>query len=259
MSRTSLDLNVGEPCCLPWPVATPQSQLPSPRLSVSALDQGSGTTSWPAPPAPIPICPCPLPMDIHDWLQTTADRQPPPDEDDHPGFPDFLKPQRPPKPAQREQHRKRKRASSEPPSSERHHHRRKYPPTATSSSSSSDHSRQLHPAAASSRSSSSNGSAGWQARDTVRYVAQGKSFERRARHKTRPDRYEAKPKTHGKGRETNEKRKSKSTRRKSHRSTDVARATGMIQSFQLKNGRKDKRLTVRWLTLITPMPIVDTS
>ncbi|KAK4498705.1 hypothetical protein PRZ48_009215 [Zasmidium cellare] len=185
-------------------------------------------------------------MDIHNWLQTTADRQPPDDEDDHQGFPAFLKPPRQPEPKQREYHRTRKRTSSEPPPSEHHHHRRRkrHKAATRSSSSSPDHARQLQPAEARSRSSS-HASHDRHVRESARKEVPRQSFERRARHKTRPDRYDAKPKQRNEGRKTHKERKSKTKDRKSHQSADVAKATGLIQSFQLKNGRKDKRLTLR--------------
>ncbi|KAF2164212.1 hypothetical protein M409DRAFT_25554 [Zasmidium cellare ATCC 36951] len=182
-------------------------------------------------------------MDIHDWLQTTADRQPP-DDDQHPGFPAFLKPTRPPGPKQREHSHARKRTSSEPPPSEQHHRRRKRHKAATWSSSSPDHARHLQPAAASSRSSS-HASQDRHVRESSGKEIPSKSFERRARHKTKPDRYETKPKQRDHGRKARDDRKSKSKHRRSHQSADVAKATGLIQSFQLKNGRKDKRLTLR--------------
>jgi len=72
-----------------------------------------------------------------------------------------------------------------------------------------------------------------------------KVYEKRARHKTKPDRYEYKPK---KGKEEHEPKKSKSKRQKRDRTADGARTTGIVQSFQLKNGPKSNRLTVRLLT-----------
>lgn len=235
MRRPSLALNVGEPC-----LHTAATPLPPWLVLGADLRSVTACASWPAPPATI----CPSPMDIHSWLQTTADRQPP-DEEEHPGIPDFLKPQGPPEAKRRERHRTRKRPSSEPPSSERHHHHRKRHRAATWSSSRPDHARKLQPSATGSHSSSHASHRRHVRSATDQKAVPDESFERRARHKTRPDRYEAKPKQRSDGRRAHDKRKSKSKGRKSRQNGDIAKATGMIQSFQLKNGRKDKRLTVR--------------
>lgn len=69
-----------------------------------------------------------------------------------------------------------------------------------------------------------------------------KTYEKRARHKTRPDRYEHKTRKQEKERDA--RKESKPKRRKSHRSGDGHRTTGLVQSFQLKNGPKNNRLTV---------------
>lgn len=70
-----------------------------------------------------------------------------------------------------------------------------------------------------------------------------KTYERRLRHKTRPDRYEPKQKRQ-KGDEGARREKKSRKRRKSHRSGDGGRTAGLVQSFQLKNGPKGNRLTV---------------
>lgn len=235
MQRTGLALDVGEPC-----LQTAATPLPPWLVLEADLRSATACASRQAPPATI----CPSPMDIHNWLQTTADRQPP-DEEEHPGIPDFLKPHGPAETKRRERHSTRKRPSSEPPSSERHHHRRKRHRPATRSSSSPDHARKLRPPATASRSSSHASQRRHVREGTPEKEVPSKSFERRARHKTRPDRYEAKPKERSDGRKARDEPTSRSQGRKSRKNGDIAKATGTIQSFQLKNGRKDKRLTVR--------------
>ncbi|KXT04976.1 hypothetical protein AC578_10333 [Pseudocercospora eumusae] len=161
-------------------------------------------------------------MDIREWLQNTADREPP-DEHDHSRF------TRP----------KRKRASSDPPARAQGKARLKRHQTA-SHSSSSDHVRLAGEDTDSSRStnnSTHSRNTSVSARDRLPV----KSYERRARHKTRPDRYDPKIKKPRKDRE----KKDKSKRRKSHRSGDGARTAGLIQSFQLNHGLKNERLTLR--------------
>ncbi|EME79134.1 uncharacterized protein MYCFIDRAFT_79743 [Pseudocercospora fijiensis CIRAD86] len=176
-------------------------------------------------------------MDIREWLQNTADREPP-DEHDHPGFPEFLKPQQNANLQNvRTKHRlKRKRASSDPPGGVQGKARLKW----VQAASSSDHVRLAHEDTASSHSTS-NSSQSRNASVSAFARLPVKSYERRARHKTKPDRYDAKIK---KPRKDHEK-KDKSKRRKSHRSGDGARTAGLIQSFQLNHGLKNERLTLR--------------
>jgi len=71
-----------------------------------------------------------------------------------------------------------------------------------------------------------------------------KTYEKRRRHKTKPNHYEPKSKRHRKERDAHEDTKAQPKRRKSHRSGDGGRTTGLVQSFQLKNGPKNSRLTV---------------
>ncbi|KAF7186242.1 hypothetical protein HII31_12428 [Pseudocercospora fuligena] len=179
-------------------------------------------------------------MDIREWLQNTADREPP-DEHDHPGFPEFFKPQQSANlPNVRTKHRsKRKRASSDPPGRAQVKARVKRNQTA-SHSSSSDHVR-LADEDTDSSHSTSNSSHSRDASVSARDRLPVKSFERRARHKTRPDRYEPKIKKPRKDRE----KKDKSKRRKGRRSGDGARTAGLIQSFQLNHGPRNERLTLR--------------
>jgi hypothetical protein len=75
------------------------------------------------------------------------------------------------------------------------------------------------------------------------------TYERRARHKTKIDRYEPNQKKKRKKSDEDQGRATKVTRRKSHRSGDGSRTAGLVQSFQLKGGPKGQRLTVRTTTL----------
>lgn len=183
-------------------------------------------------------------MDIKEWLQNAAYREPP-DEQEHSRFPNVPQPQLgASKPARPSHRHKRKRVSSDPPANGADRgghgrHRRAH-------SSSSDHVRlaQKETAAADSRSGDSShgeSSASSRERGPVR------SYDKRARHKTRPDRYERKP-AKRKEQEPHRAKKSKSKRRKGHPTGDGARTTGLVQSFQLKNGPKNNRLTVRHST-----------
>ena len=181
-------------------------------------------------------------MDVRAWLQNTADREPP-DEEDRAGFPDYLQPER----YTADEHTrvnqsKRKRASSEPPSVQRRPSRGRHGGHEECVSS-SDHVRNVHTATASSSSSSSG-----ERRESSPDRRFNRTFERRARHKTKEDRYEPKAKKRRKEHESRKdrkaKEKSKSKRRKSHRSGDGARTAGLVTSFQLKDRPKNNRLTV---------------
>lgn len=167
-------------------------------------------------------------MDIKEWLQNTVYREPPEDQE---GFPNGPQPQLGPSKPVRTGHRhKRRRASSDPPGDG----------SGRRDLASSDHV-QLAAASFCSDSTSRHGGSGVSSRERV----PTKVYEKRARHKTKPDRYEYKPK---KGKEEHEPKKSKSKRQKRDRTADGARTTGIVQSFQLKNGPKSNRLTVRLLT-----------
>ncbi|OQN95586.1 hypothetical protein B0A48_18291 [Cryoendolithus antarcticus] len=72
-----------------------------------------------------------------------------------------------------------------------------------------------------------------------------KTYERRPRHKTKADRYEPKKKKSKQERPTDGQDAQKSRRRKLHRSGDGFRTAGLVQSFQLKNGGKSGRLTLK--------------
>lgn len=184
-------------------------------------------------------------MDVRAWLQNTADREPP-DEEDRAGFPDYLRPER----YTTEEHRhvnqsKRKRASSEPDRVQRHPSRGRHGghERAAERDSSSDHVRGARSGTTSSQSSSSD-----ERREPSPDRRFNRTFERRARHKTKDDRYEPKAKKRRKEHESRKdrkaKEKSKSRRRKSHRSGDGTRTAGLVTSFQLKDRPKNNRLTV---------------
>jgi hypothetical protein len=70
-------------------------------------------------------------------------------------------------------------------------------------------------------------------------------YDRRARRKTRPDRYEPVPKQAPKAAVKKMERRSKRTGQKERRAKDGARTRALVQSFEMRNGPKKKRLTVR--------------
>lgn len=182
-------------------------------------------------------------MDIRQWLQNTADREPP-DEGIETGFPAFLQPE--PNAAQplRRSRQKRKRASSDPPVPTHrpsHKSRRAVRPSSSVPARPSER----EPIAKCSRSSSSSSSEGQQSTVSSRPRVSTEKFARRARRKTRPERYESKPKQRKKEPKSRREKKPESRRRSSHRNGDGARTTGLVQSFHLKNGPKNQRLTVR--------------
>lgn len=74
-------------------------------------------------------------------------------------------------------------------------------------------------------------------------------YERRARRKTKPDRYESKKQNarERKQRDDPGERKSKRKRKQSHRSGDGKRTENLVQGFKLKNRPSNSRLTVRRL------------
>ena len=177
-------------------------------------------------------------MDITQWLQETAGRAPP-DRSDEINIPDFLRPHhRAGDKPSRSYRRKRKRASSDSsviaPKLINHLHNK-----ATTRSLSPAHIRNAHDTATVSQHSQHSQS---------HRIAQGhaptKTYEKRARHKTKADRYEPKVKKPRKERDSKHDSKSNQKRRKSHRSGDGERTMGLVQSFQLKEGPKKNRLTV---------------
>ncbi|KAK3657117.1 hypothetical protein LTR56_002631 [Elasticomyces elasticus] len=169
---------------------------------------------------------------IQQWLQNTADREPP-DQTEHHAQEHA--------PAETEQlgkkyRRKRKRASSDSSLLQaRHSHldRVKSAHRASSSGGLRDATHD-HPRRDREQSQESARS--------HREEAPRKSYEKRARHKTKADRYEPKSKNQHKDRD---EPKTGSKRRKSHRSGDGGRTTGLVQSFQLKDGPQKSRLTLK--------------
>ena len=94
---------------------------------------------------------------------------------------------------------------------------------------------------------------------SIRHKVPQKTYERRARHKTRPDLYEPKVKKQRQEHDAQKESKTKQKRRKSHRSGEGHRTTRLVQSFQLKNGPKNNRLTVSLLTsIVVEMLLSDT-
>jgi hypothetical protein len=186
-------------------------------------------------------------MDIHAWLQTTADREPPdPHSDDHRAEPGALHHKADDTRPTRKSHRRRQRASSETPLSAAPRHSRRKQPIAPARPSSSAHvQRRAGPESLSSGSTSSSSSSR-QSPHAQPPKAHERTFEKRARHKTKPDRYDHKAKrrkeTSG-ARKRNDEPRTK--RRNSRRSGDGTATAGLVQSFQLKNGPKHNRLTVR--------------
>jgi len=176
-------------------------------------------------------------MDIRQWLDNTADRAPP-DQPVVEGIADFLQPRQEPtaKDFLRPRYRRKKRrpssdssfiiprhlADARQQSTEPHGH-----------AASADH-RAAHSITRSRTSQSSR---------NRELAPPSRTYERRPRHKTKTDRYQSKPKKHRQGREERAEGKL-SKRRKSHRNDDGERTTGLVQSFQLKNGPKNNRLTV---------------
>lgn len=176
-------------------------------------------------------------MDIQKWLENTADREPPDGTSDDLHIPDFLPPDRirPSRVGATYRH-KRKRASTDSsiiaPRPDSHRNAK-----APVRSSSPDHVRGAEDAATGSQSAESSDT-------TTTHRAPAKTYEKRPRHRTRPDRYEPKAKKRKQDREGRKEREAKQKRRKSHRSGDGGRTAGLVQSFQLKNGPKNNRLTV---------------
>lgn len=191
-------------------------------------------------------------MDIRQWLQKTADREPP-EERIETGFPAFLQPQSEAadigKPGGKS-YPKRKRVSRDSSAPARRQSPCQF---------SSEHSRLAKNGAQSisSRSSSSASSRSHQSTVSNRYAVPIETFQRRARHKTRPDRYESKPKRRKKEHNLNRDRNHESRRRKSHRKGDGARTTGLVESFRLKNGPKTQRLTVSTYQPCSYLPLAD--
>ncbi|KAK4628954.1 hypothetical protein CLAFUW4_07723 [Fulvia fulva] len=183
-------------------------------------------------------------MDVRAWLQNTADREPP-DEEDRAGFPDYLRPDRYTAEGHTLVHQsKRKRASSEPHSAQKRPSRGRRGGQARPAAPDSSPGHGPEPRTDTASSSSSSREERRESSPDRRF---NRTFERRARHKTKEDRYEPKAKKWRKEHESRKdhKSKSKSKRRQSHRSGDGARTAGLVTSFQLKDRPKNNRLTLR--------------
>jgi hypothetical protein len=187
-------------------------------------------------------------MDIRRWLEDTADREPP-DHSDDINIPEKFRNDRPDHDQVARSYRyKRKRASSDSSiiAPKQSYHRNAQAPTRAPSP---DHVRRPEDAARGSRRKSGSRVSSSSQRD-----APAKTYERRARRKTRPDRYEPKVKRQKRARDTGKEKKSGQKRRRSHRVHDGGRTTGLIQSFRLKNGPKNNRLTVSMQVLVHGWP-----
>lgn len=173
-------------------------------------------------------------MDIHHWLRHTADREPPDGRQytvpDHmQAYTEDIDGEH----ATERYRRKRKRASSDCSLIE---HPRRERAKDIRYACSTEHSRHITPSAFRHRSRDKSRSD-----DSPPREKQHRSYERRPRHKTKADRYEPRRKHE---REHSTPRKSVPKRRVSRRSADGGRSAGVVQSFQLKNGPKNNRLTV---------------
>lgn len=186
-------------------------------------------------------------MDIQRWLHNTADRVPP-DSPDHPPGSAFLRTPGEADNPTRRYRRKRKRAASDSSIIPQ-----QYQPADLGVSANEDgqagrtrHSEDFGRSldSGSQYAEEQKSPAGIGSPDDAAQQAQD-PYERRTRRKTKADRYEPKRK---KGRQKKDDKpravRSKQERRKSHRSRDGGRTAGLVQSFQLKNGLKNHRLTV---------------
>lgn len=184
-------------------------------------------------------------MDVREWLQNTVDREPPDGDDCH-GFPDFLQPDRYAEHhrGRQSQRRRRRGSSHSPPAVLRRAPKRKGKATSSQPATAD----QWHPVASATTSghgTSDSASIADDRRERVRDPSPARIFERRARRKTRPDRYEPNPKKRKKDGHTGDQRKRKPKHRKTRQHNgDGARTNGLVQSFQLKNRPKNQRLTV---------------
>ena len=187
-------------------------------------------------------------MDIQRWLHDTADRAPPDPSDDLP-VPAFLRSPREAENHTRKYRRKRKRAASDSSiiSQQQDFHQLGVSARPANRRRRDGRSRHSEGFAR----SIDSGSRYAEKRSPARSSDPGdpsrpadNPYERRARHKTKADRYQPK-KEKGRQKKDDEPHahKSKQERRKSHRSGDGGRTAGLIQSFQLKNGPKNNRLT----------------
>ena len=191
-------------------------------------------------------------MDIQGWLQGTADRAPPnpSDEVDAPAF-------GPPTPIikatnSKRYSRKRKRAGSD--SSVISPQQRAEPRGKADDRSANARVRPVNVSVTQSHSASRYRRPGSQdhGADGHIQVPDQKTYERRARRKTKPDRYEPKKEDvrERKQREDAGERKSKRKRTRAHRGGDGKRTESLVQGFRLKNKTSNSRLTVRRLIML---------
>ncbi|KAI7464192.1 hypothetical protein KC351_g15568 [Hortaea werneckii] len=185
-------------------------------------------------------------MDIRRWLDDTADREPP-DADVPPGSLQLSNPQNlPVRPPPRRNRRKRQRASSDssiivPPQCHSKRSRRQPRVQAHSSTPSAvENACGAEDAGADAYSSSALDDP----KPSVDAVHEH-AYTRKARHKTNPGHYEPKSRKQRRELKARNDSRSRPRHRKSHRSGDGGRATGLVQSFQLKNGPKGGRLTLK--------------
>lgn len=188
-------------------------------------------------------------MDIHRWLQDTTERARPGEirEDPPPAFQDT-----PSVAGSKKYHRKRRRRASDSsiiaPQVVRHQ--------STDLRRTATHAELLGNTRRAGQNASRSDSESWHesSRDSARdgestvsaKALPAKTYERRARHKTKADRYDPKAGKRKKSKQKDEDRGrvAKNVRRKSYRSGDGGQTAGLVQSFQLKNGPKNNRLTV---------------
>ncbi|KAK5172131.1 uncharacterized protein LTR77_003769 [Saxophila tyrrhenica] len=177
-------------------------------------------------------------MDIQGWLQDTADRAPP-DEGDDQRVPDEARQDQALETSRRHYRRKRQRASSDSSLIAPRHPRHRQVPVALPAPS-PDRAPLADDAASDSQSRSSRRLGGLlPGRDKDPLL----QYERRPRHKTKADRYEPKRRKHKSDRDV--QHDSKTRRRKSNLTHDGSHTTGLVQSFHLKNGPNNNRLTLK--------------
>jgi hypothetical protein len=192
------------------------------------------------------LCACIDSMDIQGWLQGTADRAPP-NPSDEPDALDFLQTAHGVKTTKATRyHRKRQRAAADSsiiPPQQKGGNRRKV----GGQSAGVDRGRHVHKQPSQSESAGrEEPSRPGNGRNAHRKQPDSNTYERRARHKTKPDRYE--PKTTEKRQRKQdgsvEERKPKQKSRRVHRGGDGKRTESLVQGFRLKNGPSKSRLTV---------------
>ncbi|KAK1821108.1 hypothetical protein LTR12_004500 [Friedmanniomyces endolithicus] len=170
-------------------------------------------------------------MDIHSWLENTADREPP-NQPELRGLAHLEAEQ-----LGKKYHRKRKRASSDSPLLQSRRHDRAAAVHGAISSDGFHNIGNVFTRNDRQRSEECARSGGDD--------APPKTYEKRARHKTKPDHYEPKAKKHFIERGSREDKKAEVKPRKSRRSGDGGQTVGLVQGFQLKNGPQKSRLTLK--------------